>query len=201
MKEELWITNFVQILKLDGRKRVSLGNTYCNYVPDVIIVNFIGKWLLNELKQLWNRFFQYIDWWLHSSHHNRGKTHLHCNIWLFSAWNWQNWHQNTCLDLKDLNGTDSKNILACMKQSTAFRLISDDFMSILVGLGTDSTHINAGKDKGKKILIQLESLWMFGQCLTCRLEFVITHLKNLLRQIFYWIWKSVLLCLWYIYLC
>ena len=88
VKEGLWISNFVQILKLDGRERVSLGNAYCNCVPDFIIVNFIGKWLLNELKQLWNRVFQYINWWLHSCHRNRGKTHLHCNIWPFSAWNW-----------------------------------------------------------------------------------------------------------------
>ena len=51
VKEELPITKFSKILELEGRHGVELGNAYRNSMSGSIMIDFSGKWLLNDLKK------------------------------------------------------------------------------------------------------------------------------------------------------
>jgi len=50
IKEELPITKFAKILELEERHGVILGNAYRNSMSGSIMIDFIGKWLSNNLK-------------------------------------------------------------------------------------------------------------------------------------------------------
>ena len=51
VKEELPITKFSKILELEGRHGVELGNAYLNSMSGSIMIDFIRKWLSNNLKK------------------------------------------------------------------------------------------------------------------------------------------------------
>ena len=51
VKEELPITKFSKILELEERHGVELRNAYRNSMSGSIMIDFIGKWLLNDLKK------------------------------------------------------------------------------------------------------------------------------------------------------
>ena len=63
VKEELPIIKFTMILKLEEKHGVALGEAYRNNMSDSMMIDFIGKWLFNQLKRELEEvdFFQYLN--------------------------------------------------------------------------------------------------------------------------------------------
>ena len=64
------------------------------------------------------------------------------------------------LSLEDLQGANTKNVLACTKNSVKSVLDSEDFVAKLVGFGSDGASVNAGKKESVKTLIRDENPWV-----------------------------------------
>ena len=146
VKEELPIIKFSKVLELEERHGVELRNAYRNSMPGSIMIDFIGKCLLNDLKKTLEQseFFSIlIDGSTDVSIIEKealfaitfdpsppGTDKIGIKI--------------SYLSLEDLHDADAK----------------------LVGFGSDGALVNAGKKEGVKSLIQHENPWItFGWCI------------------------------------
>ena len=125
-----------------------------------IIIDFIGKWLSNKLKTILQQTES-------SSILTNGSTDVsikekEANFAITfdpsPLGTDEIGIKITDLELEDLNGVGAKNVLACMKHSTASIFSSADFMSKLVGFGSDGASVNVGKNEGVKTLLHMKTL-------------------------------------------
>ena len=101
------------------------------------------------------------------------------------------------LSLEDLHGADAKNVLACIKNSVKSILDSEDFMTKVVGFGSDGASVNASKKEGVKSLIQHENPWItVGWCITHQLKLA---LKDSLKGTDFDDTNDLILKMYYLY--
>jgi hypothetical protein len=172
VKEELPITKFTKILELEEKHGVALGKAYRNNMSGSTMIDFIGKWLSNELKKELEEadFFSILT---------DGSTDVSIiekeAIFVITfdpspPGTDRVGVKVSYLDLADLHGADAKSVLECIKASVK-SVYGDEFMPKLVGFGSDGASVNTGKKEGVKTLLQQENPWItFGWCVAHRLE-------------------------------